>query len=101
MIERIRNTYAAHQIMKQEQKRTRKSDEAKRELKENISISSESRERNKILSMTKKEINNVSEVRMDKIEEVRKKIEEGFYDKPEVIAQVADRIIDLMKTGLL
>ena len=33
-------------------------------------------------------------VREERIQEVRRKLEEGFYDKPDVIDQTAQRLIE-------
>ena len=36
----------------------------------------------------------IPDVRIAKMEEVRAKLRDGFYDSPEVIEQVADKVID-------
>ncbi len=38
-------------------------------------------------------MNDVPEVREDKVNEVRQRIEEGYYDKPEVKQELAGRIL--------
>lgn len=40
-----------------------------------------------------------TDVRQEKVEAVREKVETGYYDKPETIAQVADKMVDGGFTG--
>jgi len=40
-----------------------------------------------------------TDIREEKVETVRGKVEAGFYDRPETIAQVADKMIDGGFTG--
>jgi anti-sigma28 factor (negative regulator of flagellin synthesis) len=40
-----------------------------------------------------------TDVRQEKVEAVREKVETGFYDRPEVISQVADKMVDGGFTG--
>lgn len=35
------------------------------------------------------------DVRQDRVEDVKEKLQEGFYDKPEVINEVADQLTDV------
>ena len=56
---------------------------------DSVEISNEVRELQKTLAHLKSEIKNVPDIRKEKIEDVRANIKNGFYDKPETIAQVA------------
>ncbi len=59
-----------------------------------IDISKETKDFIQMIANLKTAVNEMPDVREAKIEEVKAKLKEGFYDKPEVIGEVADKVID-------
>ena len=57
-----------------------------------VEISSEVKKLQKTLSNLKTELKSVPDVRSEKVEEVKARMESGFYDKEENIRNVADSI---------
>ncbi|MFB6345814.1 MAG: flagellar biosynthesis anti-sigma factor FlgM [bacterium] len=48
------------------------------------------------LNRSMRAINETPEVREGKVEEVQQKLDEGFYESPEVLDEVADQVTDQM-----
>lgn len=59
-----------------------------------IDISKETKDFILMVANLKTAVNEIPDVRMEKIEEVKTKLKDGFYDKPEVMDEVAGKIID-------
>ncbi|MCF7929038.1 MAG: flagellar biosynthesis anti-sigma factor FlgM [Spirochaetales bacterium] len=64
------------------------------EKSDSISLSSEARNKAELLAATEN-MKNVDDVRMDRVEEVKKKLQDPNYINSRVIESVADKIIDL------
>lgn len=63
-----------------------------------IDISKETKDFIQMVADLKTAVNEIPDVRMEKIEEVKAKLKDGFYDKPEVVNEVAGKIIDAFGT---
>lgn len=63
-----------------------------------VDISKETKDFIQMIANLKTAVNEIPDVRVEKIEEVKVKLKEGFYDKPEVMSEVAGRIIDAFGT---
>ncbi len=59
-----------------------------------IDISKETKNFIQMVANLKTAVSEMPDVRAEKIEEVKAKLKEGFYDKPEVINEVANKIVD-------
>lgn len=60
-----------------------------------VNISSDARLA-QTLNRAMKAIDETPDVREDKVAEVEEKLEEGFYDSPEVLDEVAEQVTDQM-----
>ncbi|MCE7913030.1 MAG: flagellar biosynthesis anti-sigma factor FlgM [Candidatus Brocadia sp. AMX3] len=65
---------------------------------DSIYISQEARKLEQTITDLKKLANEIPEVRHEKMEEIKQKIKEDFYDRPEVILQTAEKIMDVFGT---
>lgn len=72
-----------------------KEDQPEDEKNDSIDISKEARKLEERITDLKKLANEIPNVRHEKMEEVKQKIKEGYYDRPEVILQTAEKIIDV------
>ncbi len=61
---------------------------------DSVDISKEARNLEQTIANMKTRMDEMSDVRVAKMEEVRAKLRDGFYDRPEVIEQVAEKVID-------
>jgi len=59
-----------------------------------VDISKEARNLEQTVENLKTVVRDIPYVRDAKVEEVRAKLKDGFYDRPEVIAEVANKVID-------
>jgi negative regulator of flagellin synthesis FlgM len=59
-----------------------------------VDISKEARNLEQTVENLKTVVREIPEVRDAKVEEVRAKLKDGFYDRPEVIEEVANKVID-------
>lgn len=60
-----------------------------------VEISEEAQEIRRIASDARNGLNNVPEIRETKVHEVREKLSSGFFDRPEVIKRLADKLISI------
>lgn len=65
-----------------------------------VEISSEVKELQKTLSNLKSEIKKVPDIRKEKVEDAKARIESGFYDKDDTIKKVASSISKLARFNL-
>ena len=79
----------AQKKLEEGKKNNKKKDVDKVEIK-----NSETKVNDGIDISAKARINAINDVREDKIEEVKKKIESGYYNTPEFIEKLADKLID-------
>lgn len=61
---------------------------------DSVDISKEARSLEQTIANLKTRMNEMPDVRVAKMKEVSAKLQDGFYDRPEVIEQVAEKIID-------
>lgn len=61
---------------------------------DSVDISKEARNLERTIANLKIRMDEMPDVRVAKMEEVRAKLRDGFYDRPEVIEQVAEKVID-------
>lgn len=61
---------------------------------DSVDISKEARDLEKTIVSLKTSVSEMHDGRAAKMEEVKIKLENGFYDRPEVIEQVAKKVID-------
>ena len=59
-----------------------------------VDISKEARNLEQSVENLKTVVSEIPDVRDAKMEEVRAKLKDGFYDRPEVIEEVAKKVID-------
>ena len=59
-----------------------------------VDISKEARNLEQTVENLKTVVSEIPDVRDAKVEEVRAKLKDGFYDRPEVIEEVANKVID-------
>lgn len=59
-----------------------------------VDISKEARNLEQTVENLKTVVREIPDVRDAKVEEVRAKLKDGFYDRPEVIEEVANKVID-------
>ena len=59
-----------------------------------VDISKEARNLEQTVENLKTVVSDIPDVRDAKMEEVRAKLKDGFYDRPEVIEEVANKVID-------
>ena len=59
-----------------------------------VDISKEARNLEQTVENLKTVVREIPGVRDAKVEEVRAKLKDGFYDRPEVIEEVANKVID-------
>ena len=59
-----------------------------------VDISKEARNLEQTVGNLKTVVSEIPDVRDAKMEEVRAKLKDGFYDRPEVIEEVANKVID-------
>lgn len=80
----------------EENARSRKSEvPARPRSKDRVELSSdESKARSASGQSVSKLASVSSEIRNDRVEEVREKVESGYYDRPETIEQVAGKMVD-------
>ncbi|MBW7897140.1 Anti-sigma-28 factor, FlgM [Candidatus Brocadiaceae bacterium B188] len=76
--------------------KTKKEYRPEDEKNDSIDISKEARELEQTITNLKQLANEIPDVRHEKIEEVKQKIKDGFYDRPEVIFQTAGKIMDVL-----
>lgn len=72
-----------------------KEDQPEDEKNDSIDISKEARKLEQTITDLKKLANELPDVRHKKMEEVKQKIKEDYYDRPEVILQTAEKIMDV------
>lgn len=60
---------------------------------DSVNISNEARNLEQTIANLKNRMDEMPDVRVAKMEEVRAKLRDCFYDRPEVIEQVAEKII--------
>ncbi|MCR4320263.1 MAG: flagellar biosynthesis anti-sigma factor FlgM [Candidatus Brocadiaceae bacterium] len=63
-----------------------------------VDISKEARNLEQTVDNLKTVVSEIPDVRDAKMEEVRAKLKNGFYDRPEVIEEVANKVIDAFRT---
>lgn len=63
---------------------------------DSVDISKEARKLEQTIANLKTSVKEMPDVREAKMEEVKAKLKEGFYDKPEVIEQVAKKVLDAL-----
>lgn len=63
-----------------------------------VDISKETRDLEQTVENLKTVVREIQDVRDAKMEEVRAKLKDGFYDRPEVIEEVANKVIDAFRT---
>ncbi|MDN3513472.1 MAG: flagellar biosynthesis anti-sigma factor FlgM [Candidatus Brocadia sp.] len=61
---------------------------------DSVDISKEARDLEQTISTMKARIREMPDVMAAKMEEIKVKLKDGFYDRPEVIEQVAKKVID-------
>ncbi len=61
---------------------------------DSVDISKEARELEQTVASLKTSVREMPDVRAAKMEEIRAKLKDGFYDRPEVIEQVAKKVAD-------
>lgn len=61
---------------------------------DSVDISKEARMLEQTVASLKANVHEMPEVRAAKMEEVRTKLADGFYDRPEVIDRVAEKVAD-------
>ncbi|MEP9412231.1 MAG: flagellar biosynthesis anti-sigma factor FlgM [Candidatus Brocadia sp.] len=61
---------------------------------DSVDISKEARDLKKSIKNLKSGVGEIPDVRAAKLEEVKAKLENGFYDRPEVIEQVAKKVAE-------
>ena len=59
-----------------------------------VDISKEARNLEQTVKNLKTVVSEIPDVRDAKVEEVRAKLKDGFYDRPEVAEEVANKVID-------
>ncbi|HHT9146980.1 MAG TPA: flagellar biosynthesis anti-sigma factor FlgM [Candidatus Wunengus sp. YC61] len=59
-----------------------------------VDISKEARNLEQTVGHLKTVVSEIPDVRDAKVEEVRTKLKDGFYDRPEVIEEVANKVVD-------
>ncbi len=64
---------------------------------DSVNISREARDLEKAIENLKTRVDEMSDVRDAKIKEVKEKLENGYYDRPEVIEQVAKKVADAFR----
>lgn len=62
---------------------------------DSVDISKEARKLEHLITDLKTLVSEIPDVRSEKMEGIKAKIKDGFYDRPEVILQVAEEIIDI------
>ncbi|GAN34057.1 MAG: hypothetical protein DYG83_03625 [Candidatus Brocadia sp. AMX2] len=62
---------------------------------DSVDISKEARNLEKTIASLKASVSEMHDVRAAKMKEVKIKLENGFYDQPEVIEQVAKKVADV------
>lgn len=60
-----------------------------------IEISEEAQEIRKIIGEARSELHNAPDIREAKVADVTAKLSSGFYDRPEVIERLADKLISI------
>lgn len=61
---------------------------------DSVDISKEARDLKKTIKNLKSGVGEIPDVRTAKLEEVKAKLENGFYDRPEIIEQVAKKVAE-------
>ena len=79
------------------QKKTEKSKKLTDLQSDSVDVSQASKGFAETIGELKVALNAIPDVRMDKTAEVRAKMEEGFYDKYEVMEQTADHLSDAFR----
>lgn len=69
-------------------------EEGKSDNVDSVDISSEVIDLQNTLSNLKSELNKIGDVRNDKIDEVKVKMEGGFYDSSEIVGKVANLLVN-------
>lgn len=72
-----------------------KEDQPEDEKADSVDISAEAKKLEQTITELKKLANEMPDVRHEKMVEIKQKIKEGYYDRPEVILQTAEKIMDL------
>lgn len=72
-----------------------KEDQPEDEKADSVDISAEAKKLEQTITELKKLANEMPDVRHEKMMEIKQKIKEGYYDRPEVILQTAEKIMDL------
>ena len=100
-IEHVSNTFShgkvansSHVEGNQSHIKTKKAERFVDENIDSVDISKETRNLEQSIVNLKTRMAEIPDVRIEKMEEVRAKLRDGFYDSPEVIEQVADKVID-------
>ncbi|TVM00240.1 MAG: flagellar biosynthesis protein FlgM [Candidatus Brocadia sp. WS118] len=75
--------------------KTNKEDYSEDKKNDSVDISKEARKLVQTMTNLKTLVSEMPDVRSEKIEEFKAKIKDGFYERPEVILQVAEKIIDI------
>lgn len=75
--------------------KTNKENRPDDEKNDSVDISKETRILEQTITKLKTLVGEIPDVRSEKMEEIKAKIKDGFYDKPEVVLQVAEKIIDV------
>lgn len=75
--------------------KTNKENRPADEKNDSVDISKETRILEQTITKLKTLVGEIPDVRSEKMEEIKAKIKDGFYDKPEVVLQVAEKIIDV------
>ena len=75
--------------------KTNKENRPDDEKNDSVDISKEERKLEQTITDLKTLVSEIPDMRSEKMEEIKAKIKDGFYDRPEVILQVAEKIIDI------
>ena len=75
--------------------KTNKENRPDDEKNDSVDISKDARKLEQTITDLKTLVSEIPDMRSEKMEEIKAKIKDGFYDRPEVILQVAEKIIDI------